>query len=128
MREDKATMTSKFVEQQRKRLEMLREQILGGEERTVANERAALEIRGDEPEDAGDQGATMAQYEITQALHDVDRRRLGDIERAIQKVAEGTYGLSELSGDPIPKARLEATPEAILTVEEEEQREKKNRR
>ena len=117
MREDKAIVDPKFAQQQRKHLEMLREQILGGEERAVANERAALEVRGDEPEDAGDQGATMAQYEITQVLHDADRRRLGDIERAIQKVKEGTYGLSDLSGNPIPKARLEATPEAILTVE-----------
>jgi DnaK suppressor protein len=121
-------LSSEFLQQQQKRLEALREQILGGEERTVANARAALEIRGDEPEDAGDQGAAMARDEVTQALHDVDRRRLSDIERAIQKMKQGTYGLSDVSDDPIPKARLEATPEALLTVEEEEQRENKNRR
>lgn len=128
MREQTATVSPSFIAQQRRRLEDLRQQIVGGEQRTVANERAALEVRGDEPEDAGDIGATMAQYEITQALHDVDQRRLNDIERALQKIGQGTYGLSDVSGDPIPKARLEATPEAILTVEEEEQREKKNQR
>jgi RNA polymerase-binding transcription factor len=128
MREQTATVSPSFIAQQRRRLEDLRQQIVGGEQRTIANERAALEVRGDEPEDAGDIGATMAQYEITQALHDVDQRRLNDIERALQKIGQGTYGLSDVSGDPIPKARLEATPEAILTVEEEEQREKKNQR
>jgi DnaK suppressor protein len=128
MRAEKTTLSSEFLDQQRKRLEALREQILGGEEKTVANERAALEVRGDEPEDAGDQGATMARNEVTQSLHDVDRRRLSDIERAIQKMEQGTYGLSDFSGNPIPKARLQATPEATLTVQEEEQREKKNRR
>jgi len=58
-----------------------------------------------------------------QALRDVNDRRIGDIERALQKIAEGTYGLSDESGVPIPKARLDAMPEAILTVEEQEKRE-----
>jgi DnaK suppressor protein len=61
--------------------------------------------------------------EITQALHDVDRRRLANIERALQKIAEGSYGRSDLSGKPIPPERLEATPEAILTVAEERHQE-----
>jgi DnaK suppressor protein len=128
MHQAKTTLSPEFLDQQRKRLEELRAQLLGGEQRTIAAERAALEVRGDEPQDAGDQGATMAQYEITQALQDVDQRRLNDIERALQKIGQGTYGLSEESGDPIPKARLIATPEAILTVQEEELREKKHRR
>ena len=37
---------------------------------------------------------------------------------ALQKIAEGTYGISDRSGAPIPKARLVATPEAVVTVEE----------
>jgi DnaK suppressor protein len=44
--------------------------------------------------------------------------------RALQKIDESTYGLSDLSGEPIPKARLEIVPEAFLTVQEEEEREK----
>ena len=128
MRKTSAALSPEFLERQRKRLEVLHEQILGGEERTVANERAALEVLGDEPDDAGDRGGTIAQYEVTQALHDVDKRRLIDIKRAIRKIEEGTYGLSDFSGNPIPNARLMATPEAILTVEEEEQRQQANRR
>jgi DnaK suppressor protein len=53
----------------------------------------------------------------------VNDRRIDEIERALQKIAEGTYGFSDASGDPIPKARLEATPEAIFTVEEQSRRE-----
>ena len=60
---------------------------------------------------------------INQALHEVNDQRIGDIERALQKIDEGTYGLSDASGDPIPKARLEVAPEAILTVEEQSRRE-----
>jgi DnaK suppressor protein len=49
------------------------------------------------------------------------------VKRALQKIEEGTYGLSDLSGAPIPAARLQAIPEALLTVEEEAQAEKRHR-
>jgi DnaK suppressor protein len=106
------------------RLEALRERILSGEKRRFVKEQAFQKEHGNEPRDLGDKGANMAQNEIYQALHDVDERRLRNIERALQKIEEGTYGLSDLSGKLIPKARLEANPEAIFTIEEEQQKEK----
>lgn len=45
---------------------------------------------------------------------------LAALERAERRLAEGTYGLSVVSGEPIPDARLEALPTAERTVEEEE--------
>jgi DnaK suppressor protein len=48
---------------------------------------------------------------------DVDR--LARVERALQKIDEGTYGYSDMSGEPIPDARLEAMPDAINTVQEQ---------
>lgn len=119
---------STFVEQQRKRLEALRKQLLGPEERRLAQERAFQQEHGDEAEEFEEKAQSMAQNEVHQALHDVDERRLRDIDRALQKIEEGTYGLSDMSGQPIPKARLEATPEAVLTVEEERQKENRRRR
>jgi DnaK suppressor protein len=44
---------------------------------------------------------------------------LGALERAEERLADGTYGLSVESGQPIPDARLEALPTAERTVEEE---------
>ena len=44
--------------------------------------------------------------------------RLTAIERAEQRLADGTYGRSVRSGLPIPDERLEADPAAELTVEE----------
>ena len=61
-------------------------------------------------------------------MHGVEVQRLRSIERALAKIDECTYGLSDLSGDPIPRARLEAIPEAVLTIQEEEAREKQRRR
>lgn len=122
MSEQQVKLSDEFIAQQRKRLEALRQQLLGGEN-TTADERAAEEQHGDEAEELEDEAQGMAQNEVNQALHDVNDRRIGDIERALQKIDEGTYGLSDASGEPIPKARLEVAPEAILTVEEQSRRE-----
>jgi hypothetical protein len=65
----------------------------------------------------------MAQSEVDEGIDAVEEQRLRAIDRALAKIDEGTYGLSDVSGDPIPRARLEAMPEAVLTVQEEEARE-----
>jgi DnaK suppressor protein len=44
---------------------------------------------------------------------------LAAAERAEQRLAAGTYGLSLESGEPIPDERLEAMPTAERTVEEQ---------
>jgi len=126
MPRENATLSREFLAQQRGRLEALRAQILEGEEKTTTAERASREDRGAEQQDPGEKSTNIAQREIDQGLHNVDKRRLNDIERAIEKMEEGTYGLSDFSGKPIPMARLEATPEAFLTVQEEVRREKTN--
>jgi len=38
----------------------------------------------------------------------------------LEKIEEGTYGLSDVSGKPIPRQRLEAVPAAICTLDEEQ--------
>jgi len=116
-------LSREFMEQQRQRLIALRKQLLGGEENNLARERAIQLQHGDEAAEEEDTAQDMAQREVDQALHDVDDTRIANIERALQKIADGSYGLSDLSGEPIPQTRLEATPEAILTVQEERQRE-----
>lgn len=123
MQDHDAPLSREFIEQQRRRLEALREQLLGGEERTTANQRAFQEEHGGEAKELEDEAQDLAQNEVNQALHDVDDRRVSHIERALQKIEQGTYGLSDQSGARIPKARLEAVPEAIFTVAEERKQE-----
>lgn len=124
MATENAGLSAAFVAQQRKQLETLREQLLGMEQNREVEVRALTEEYGDEPREWGDEGANMAQIEIDQALHHVGDRRLATVERALEKMREGTYGLSDASGEPIPRARLEVVPDAIYTVEEEERRER----
>jgi DnaK suppressor protein len=117
-------LSAEFLTRQRQRLEALRRQLLGGEENTIANDRTTQEQHGDEAEEFEDKAQQMARHEVNQALHDVNDQRIANIERALQKIADGSYGLSDLSGQPIPKDRLESTPEAIHTVQEERSQEK----
>ena len=114
-----------FLKEQRKRLVAMRDQLLGRDAAKTALDRTSrpegvLEIEDD--------AQRLAQNEVDDAVHGVEEQRLRLIERALAKIDEGTYGLSDLSGDPIPKARLEAIPEALLTIEEEEARERQQRR
>jgi len=46
-------------------------------------------------------------------------QRAAAIERALEKIDDGTYGLSDVTGRPIPMDRLRTVPEAICTLAEE---------
>ncbi|HEY8010019.1 MAG TPA: TraR/DksA family transcriptional regulator [Rudaea sp.] len=118
------SLTREFIEQQHKRLLALRDQLLGGEHRTISRERELQQEYGGEASEFEEKAQVNARREVNQALHDVDNRRLADIERALKKIEQGTYGISDMSGKHIPQARLEATPEAVLTVQEEATTEK----
>jgi RNA polymerase-binding transcription factor len=69
--------------------------------------------------DPGNLGSELYQDELDQGLADELRERLAAVERAEARLAAGTYGLSVVSGKPIPDERLEAIPTAERTVEEE---------
>lgn len=78
----------------------------------------------DDGENAGFQepanlAAELYLDELDESLADNLWERLAALERAEQRLAAGTYGLSIESGEPIPDERLEAIPTAERTVEEE---------
>lgn len=67
----------------------------------------------------GDQATELYDDELGEGLRDQLREELADVERAERRLAEGTYGLSVESGEPIPDDRLEAIPTAERTAEEQ---------
>jgi len=115
-----------FLQRQRMRLEELRRQLQRSED-SAAQERSRRADQGREARELEEDAQDLAEREIDEAVHRHDDRRLRAVERALKKIEEGTYGLSDLSGTPIPAARLQAIPEALLTVEEEAQAEKRKR-
>lgn len=78
---------------------------------------------GDDRREPGDEDSeALYQDEFDAGRADDLRDRLEAVERAEERLASGTYGLSVLSGEPIPDERLEAFPTAELTIEEAERR------
>jgi DnaK suppressor protein len=60
----------------------------------------------------------LAQQGVDDAVAAGLRDRLAALDRALQRVEDGSYGRSIRSGAPIPDERLEADPAAELTVQE----------
>jgi DnaK suppressor protein len=107
----------------------LRTRLLAERARLQQSQAVLIPVR--EPaERAGD---AMDEAEESLEQHDAigrsahDRSHLADVERALLKMDAGTYGVSELSGELIGYARLEAVPWARLTAAEQEQAERRAR-
>jgi DnaK suppressor protein len=66
-----------------------------------------------------DEASELYEDELRVGRIDDLRERLRAVERAEERLAAGTYGLSVESGAPIPDERLEIEPTAERTVEEE---------
>lgn len=64
-----------------------------------------------------DLGSDNYEQEFTLGLVDGERKLLMEIDDALQRIENGTYGICEGTGQPIPKARLEAQPWARYSVE-----------
>ena len=99
-------------------------QLLNAERMRIARSLAQLTFTDTaEPNDyvdsAGNLAAELYQDELDEGLADDLRRQLAAVERAEQRLAAGTYGLSIESGRMIPDERLEANTTAERTVEEE---------
>ena len=69
--------------------------------------------------DPANLASDLYQDEFDEGLSDDLRRQLDAVERAEARLADGTYGLSVESGQPIPDERLEVFPTAELTADEE---------
>lgn len=71
----------------------------------------------DAGDDSADAGAKTFQREHDLALTHNARALLAQNERAVARIAAGTYGVCESCGEPIGKARLQAFPRATLCVQ-----------
>ena len=92
-------------------------------ERALVAHRHADDGEEGEDQDPSNLGADLYQDELDEGLREDLEARLAAVERAEARLAAGRYGVSVLSGEPIPDERLEARPTAELTVEEERARE-----
>jgi DnaK suppressor protein len=61
-------------------------------------------------------GATLRDEAVLE--NQMDQELIERIDHALERTEQGTYGISEVSGKPIPLERLEAVPWATMLVDE----------
>lgn len=70
-------------------------------------------------DDEGGEGDTMVvQRDLDRVLSTQARQTILEIDAALARIEQGTYGYSEVSGQPIPRERLEAIPETTVLAAE----------
>ena len=109
-----------FVEKQRQYLLRLRADLVAAAEAAESDEADVKGQRADAAVEAEEDAQALDALERDGNLVLRDIGRLERIERALEKIEEGTYGFSDKSGAPIPRERLEAVPEALCTLSEEQ--------
>jgi hypothetical protein len=57
--------------------------------------------------------------DLTLGLASFEQEALYEVDAAIQRIDDGTYGICELTGRPIPWKRLEAIPWTRFSIEAE---------
>ena len=122
MTSPKSRIDPAFLDRQKRRLTELRKQILQVRRGQVNEEAGVNEEASGQAREFEDHAQKLATLELEGNLEAADDNRLSNIERALQKIADGTYGLSEASGAPISIERLEASPEALYTLDEQKSR------
>ncbi len=110
------------IQRFKKRLEELQQQLSRSLQHCAADVKRPDEATGYSQHQA-DQGSDDFDRRISLEVTSQELSILRQIERALQKIEEGTYGICDISGDEIPLARLEAMPYALTTVKAQERRE-----
>jgi len=102
----------------RARLESERKRLTDELEQLKTAMRPADERREGSPFGKREEEATES-YELERrlTLEKSIREQLASVEHALQKFEDGTYGLCDKCGRPIPPERLEALPQATLCLD-----------
>ncbi len=112
---------AKFLDAQRallleERARLVRDvEVLTAEANQLAELREPGDVQFDEESGEGDTLAVERERDL--ALSAQFREQVEEIDRALEKIGKGTYGMCEISGQPIPRERLKAIPWARERVE-----------
>lgn len=107
----------------KKRLEDMRNQITNSLKGSTAEVKTPDEATGYSQHQA-DQGTDDFDRTINLEVTSKEYHILRQIDRALEKINEDTYGICDITGEEIPLARLEAIPYASMTVKAQEKLEK----
>jgi DnaK suppressor protein len=106
-------MEQKEIEGFRQFLLRKREEILNA---SIQNREAAVEFGRDAVPDVGDEGSISYNRMVLASLSEGEKRRVVEIDDALARIKNGTYGTCQSCGGPIGEKRLSVRPEAPYCV------------
>jgi DnaK suppressor protein len=114
-----------MLEEERRRLN---EELEAMEEHTPElEEQVGMDIGGGYDEDLADVASSTFEREKGLALESSVQATLTQVDEALQRIADGTYGFCQRCGNLIDFARLKVLPYALLCIRCKEQEEKVGR-
>lgn len=114
---------SQFIHSQKQKLLHLKEEVLNNIHHQGLRE---VVVDKDQTVEDGDQAKTYLEQNLTFGLRQRDIHRLREIESALERIEQGTYGLCEDTDEPISQKRLEKMPWARLSIAAAEERERQH--
>ena len=110
--------------------EYFRNRLLVWRDSIIAESRETLEALQNENvnhADMADRASSETGRSIELRSRDRQRKLTAKIDAALRRIDEGTYGYCEETGEPISLRRLDARPIATLSIEAQEQHERRER-
>lgn len=117
----KSPLNKKEMEPYRLMLQDLKQKLI---KEVLLNQEASNESIEGEVLDLADQASDSYDKDLANSLSETERARLVAVEAAIERVKQGTYGMCDSCGKPIPLARLKVLPFAKLCVQCQQDEEK----
>ena len=117
-------MNAKMKEYFRQKLENWKGELLKESSQTINN----LQTENEAKPDMTDRASEEIDRTFELRTRDRERKLINKIDAALRRIADGTYGYCEETGEPIGLKRLEARPVATLSLEAQEMHEKAEKR
>ena len=117
-------MNAKMKEYFRQKLESWKNELLKESSQTLNN----LQVENEAKPDVTDRASEEIDRTFELRTRDRERKLINKIDAALRRIADGTYGYCEETGEPIGLKRLEARPVATLSLEAQEMHEKAEKR
>lgn len=112
-KKDPDKLDKKMIVKFRKILLKQREEIVSGVKQMVESSK---EMGQDGIQDIGDEAANIYNKQVLLSLNENERLRLLEVDDALDRIENGTYGICEECGGPISLKRLEVRPVAKYCV------------
>jgi DnaK suppressor protein len=111
------SLTPEIIEELRSALVRERDSLRQSLGELGESERALGASQADETGEQADIASDLVEEEIDLALESAARSKVAEVDTALQRIADGTYGICANCGKPIPIERLRAVPWTTLCLD-----------